>query len=329
MTSHGCLRQHPHLYTSTLQAIITDGMRGILHGIDGTFATIKDEAVPSSCCGSSQAMSSRSLLLQLPRDILHSVYSEWLSSWRDLSRLDVGCVGKEDREAWLCSLSEVRMKSVNILNELSNKSMRRCYEWVISRKVLLVEMFPVRLRVLANLTTELDFGSYCPSIRSIEIQNDFYPCYDSDDSSLLNVLVERVHLFVRECVHLKGVRYFESGHFAELDDFVLPTLQRGLNRNTLQSICISIQSPFSTPKKSTLTSTENTILQLLTDHLSSILALEITARYTTEGFVDEIMNILREKRSPLKRLGLLVDRISWQKLLVCLSSVGVHLETLE
>eukprot|EP00981_Chlorochromonas_danica_P010742 scaffold3370_cov173-Ochromonas_danica.AAC.2 len=41
------------------------------------------------------------------------------------------------------------------------------------------------------------------------------------------------------------------------------------------------------------------------------------------------MNILREKRSPLKRLSLLVDRISWQKLLVCLSSVGVHLETLE
>eukprot|EP00981_Chlorochromonas_danica_P010954 scaffold3554_cov186-Ochromonas_danica.AAC.2 len=41
------------------------------------------------------------------------------------------------------------------------------------------------------------------------------------------------------------------------------------------------------------------------------------------------MSVLREKRSPLKRLGLLVDRISWQKLLVCLSSVGVHLETLE
>eukprot|EP00981_Chlorochromonas_danica_P012089 scaffold4438_cov114-Ochromonas_danica.AAC.1 len=56
-------------------------------------------------------MSSRSLLLQLPRDILHSVYSEWLSSWRDLSCLDVGCVGKEDREAWLCSLRELRMIS--------------------------------------------------------------------------------------------------------------------------------------------------------------------------------------------------------------------------
>eukprot|EP00981_Chlorochromonas_danica_P011283 scaffold3838_cov183-Ochromonas_danica.AAC.4 len=191
-------------------------------------------------------------------------------------------------------------------------------------------MFPVWLCVLSNFPAELDFGSYCPSIRLIEIQNDFYPCYDSDDSSLLNVLVERVHLFVRECVHLKGVRYIESsGYFGQTDNFVLPALQRGLNRNTLQSIFISIQSPFSTPKKSTLTSTENTILQLLTDHLSSIFALEITARYTTEGFVDEIMNILHENRSPLKRLSLIVNHISWQKLLVCLSSVGVHLETLE
>eukprot|EP00981_Chlorochromonas_danica_P015396 scaffold12006_cov162-Ochromonas_danica.AAC.1 len=39
--------------------------------------------------------------------------------------------------------------------------------------------------------------------------------------------------------------------------------------------------------------------------------------------------MLRENRSPLKKLGLLVDNISLQKVLECLSSVGEHLETLE
>eukprot|EP00981_Chlorochromonas_danica_P003808 scaffold713_cov185-Ochromonas_danica.AAC.2 len=36
-------QQYQHHYTSTLQAIITDGMRGILHGIDGTLATTKQK----------------------------------------------------------------------------------------------------------------------------------------------------------------------------------------------------------------------------------------------------------------------------------------------
>eukprot|EP00981_Chlorochromonas_danica_P011466 scaffold4013_cov192-Ochromonas_danica.AAC.11 len=122
-------------------------------------------------------MSSRSLLLQLPRDILHSVYSEWLPSWRDLSCLDVGCVGKRDREAWLCSLSEVRMIRGESLERLSDESMRRWYEWVISRKVLLVEMFLVRLSVFSdfNLPAELDVGNYCPILHSIDIQSDL--CY--------------------------------------------------------------------------------------------------------------------------------------------------------
>eukprot|EP00981_Chlorochromonas_danica_P013012 scaffold5640_cov182-Ochromonas_danica.AAC.4 len=148
-------------------------------------------------------MSSRSLLLQLPRDILHSVYSEWLSSWRDLSCLDVGCVGKGDREAWLCSLSEVRIISVNRLEGLSEESMRRWYEWVISRKVLVAEMFSVSLTAFANLTTELDFGSYCSYIRSILIQNDLDTTEYSLDSSLLSVLEDRWNLF--ECVCLKEV----------------------------------------------------------------------------------------------------------------------------
>eukprot|EP00981_Chlorochromonas_danica_P010953 scaffold3554_cov186-Ochromonas_danica.AAC.1 len=265
-------------------------------------------------------MSSRSLLLQLPRDILHSVYSEWLSSWRDLSCLDVGCVGKGDRETWLCSLSELKMISVNRLEELSDKSMRRWYEWVISRKVLLVEMFPVRLSVFAILAAEPDFGSYCPSVRSIEIMNDLDVTEHALDSVVMTELEERMGLLVRECVRLKGIRY--SDFSSDIDDIILSTLRVGLNPNTLQSIFINIPSLSSNP-------TNKTILQLLTDHLSSILALEITARYTTEGFVDEIMNILHEKRSPLKRLSLLVDRISWQKLLVCLSSVGVYLEILD
>eukprot|EP00981_Chlorochromonas_danica_P004650 scaffold921_cov190-Ochromonas_danica.AAC.7 len=47
-----------------------------------------------------------SVIWQLPGDILHSVYSEWLG-WKDVSRLDVACVGKSDREVWLTSLTDL------------------------------------------------------------------------------------------------------------------------------------------------------------------------------------------------------------------------------
>eukprot|EP00981_Chlorochromonas_danica_P003809 scaffold713_cov185-Ochromonas_danica.AAC.3 len=298
-------------------------------------------------------MSSRSLLLQLPRDILHSVYSEWLPSWRDLSRLDAACVREEDREAWLCSLRELSMKSEEILKRLYRKeSLRRWYEWVISRKVLLVR-FPVWLSVLAdfNLTTELDFGSYCRSIHSIEIKNDFFATERFLDSNMWSGLGNWVKWFVRQCVNLKGVRYCcdcendgedyeydgedseNDGEDSENDgedsekfdrdihNLVFSALEAGLNSNTLESIDIDIVSELST-------FIENKILKFLANQVSRLEDFKLHVDGSKES-VDKIMNILHENRSPLKRLSLLVDHISWQKLLVCLSSVGVHLETLE
>eukprot|EP00981_Chlorochromonas_danica_P011280 scaffold3838_cov183-Ochromonas_danica.AAC.1 len=216
-------------------------------------------------------MSSRSLLLQLPRDILHSVYSEWLPSWRDLSYLDVGCVGEGDREAWLCSLSEVRIISGKSLKRVSNESMRRWYEWVISRKVLVVERFPVRLRLFTNLTTELDFGSYCPYIHSIEIKNVLDTNEHALDSNMLSVLKERMGLFVRDCIHLKGVRYYDyendgkdyENFDRDIDDLVFSVLGAGLNSNTLQSIDIDTLTELTT-------FTDRKIVQFIADHSLSL-----------------------------------------------------------
>eukprot|EP00981_Chlorochromonas_danica_P003581 scaffold661_cov162-Ochromonas_danica.AAC.6 len=100
---------------------------------------------------------------QLPTDILHSVCSEWLR-WKDLSRLDVACAEKTDREAWLSSLNDLR----------------------ISRG------FPVSVSVLEDLVEGgLDImESYCPALRSIEIDtstsSDF--CKEEQSVSLIGSL---------------------------------------------------------------------------------------------------------------------------------------------
>eukprot|EP00981_Chlorochromonas_danica_P001833 scaffold386_cov174-Ochromonas_danica.AAC.7 len=246
-------------------------------------------------------MSSRSLLLQLPRDILHGVYSEWLPSWQDLSCLDVACVEKEDREAWLCSLNEVRLKSEETLQRLSEESTRKWYEWLFSRKVLVVERFPMPLSVFADLATPLDFGSYCPSIRSIDIKNDFsYRAY-AVQSSELSLFGERLCSFVRECVCLEELR-IHCGSNPDVRDLILSALIKGLKANTLVRICINFWSRS--------ISTVNMIRQLLANHLSSVHDIEFSSRGISEESVDRIMSILHEKTTPLKKLCLHVDYIS-------------------
>eukprot|EP00981_Chlorochromonas_danica_P013011 scaffold5640_cov182-Ochromonas_danica.AAC.3 len=267
-------------------------------------------------------MSSRSLLLELPRDILHSVYSEWLSSWRDLSCLDVGCVGEGDREAWLCSLSEVKMRNRLAYRVLSDESMRMWYEWVISRKVLVAERFPVWLSVFANLATELDFGSYCPALRSIDIVNDISVEACPVRSNELSVLEERLDLFVRQCVCLKEVS-IDCGVNSDVRDLVLSVLTKGLEVNTLQSVCIKVCTSIST-------STVNMIRQLLANHLTSIHDLEFSYIEVSEESIDRIMSILQEKPTHLKKLCLCIDHISLLQVSRYLSSGGVtmHLEVL-
>eukprot|EP00981_Chlorochromonas_danica_P011409 scaffold3999_cov196-Ochromonas_danica.AAC.5 len=237
-------------------------------------------------------MVSRSILLQLPRDILHSVYSEWLASWRDLSCLDVGCVAKEDRETWLCSFCELKIRRV--VNRLSDKVISGWYEWVFSRKVFVVENFPVIVGVLGNLAVELDYGSYCPALRSIEVEDNMLASSLILDS---NMLEERLSLFLRACIHLEGVTFIKTEDGIEIGLF---TCARFIIR------------------------------EILANHLSSMRDLELCPSQTvSEESVDEIMSILHEKTTPLKRLCLSDAPVSLQKLSRWLSSVAMHLEELE
>eukprot|EP00981_Chlorochromonas_danica_P011413 scaffold3999_cov196-Ochromonas_danica.AAC.9 len=283
-------------------------------------------------------MVSRSILLQLPRDILHSVYSDWLASWRDLSCLDVGCVAKEDRETWLCSFCELKMKSG--LENLCDQAISGWYEWVFSRKVLLVEKFSVKLSGLVNLAAELDYSSYCPALRSIEILNDLADAaaaaddYDDDDddddddnadcpldSGTLSVLEQRLYMFLAACIHLEGVKYIVSVEGSEVNDLVFLALRNALQTNTLQSMHLVIYSGVNI-------CTPNIIREILANHLSSMRDLELCPSQTvSEESVDEIMSILHEKTTPLKRLCL--SDVSLQKLSRWLSSVAMHLEELE
>eukprot|EP00981_Chlorochromonas_danica_P011467 scaffold4013_cov192-Ochromonas_danica.AAC.12 len=186
--------------------------------------------------------------------------------------------------------------------------MRRWYEWVISRKVFLVERFPVRLRALGNLTTTLNYESYCMALRSIVIRHCLREKMRSLDSSLLSVLKERMHLFLRECNHLEGMIYYGFGDCSEVRDLVFSALIRGLKTNSLQNVCIEL---FTSISKSTM----NMIRQLLVNHLSTIHDLEFSSPGVSEGSIDRIMNILNEKTTPLKKLCLHADHISLQTLL--------------
>eukprot|EP00981_Chlorochromonas_danica_P009271 scaffold2583_cov109-Ochromonas_danica.AAC.1 len=72
-----------------------------------------------------------SVMWQLPTDILHSVYGEWLGR-KDLARLDVACVEKTDREAWLSSLTDLRISRGDM--SLSDAKMRIFSMWLVNRK---------------------------------------------------------------------------------------------------------------------------------------------------------------------------------------------------
>eukprot|EP00981_Chlorochromonas_danica_P013311 scaffold6125_cov262-Ochromonas_danica.AAC.3 len=108
-----------------------------------------------------------SVIFQLPEDILHCVYSEWLG-WKDLSQLDIACAGQSTRNEWLTSLGGVRMS-----RRLGNISDDIFYVWLGKHRVFCLEGFPMLLgRGLQYIVKELGldfFETYCPAIHSIEI----------------------------------------------------------------------------------------------------------------------------------------------------------------
>eukprot|EP00981_Chlorochromonas_danica_P004083 scaffold784_cov229-Ochromonas_danica.AAC.3 len=99
----------------------------------------------------------------LPRDVLHSVYSEWLE-WKDLSRLDIACVGKSGREVWLSSSTDLRV--LKGFSSVSDDKMAMFYKWLGSRKVFCVNEFVAKLDDLELLVAVLDMESLCPVLQS-------------------------------------------------------------------------------------------------------------------------------------------------------------------
>eukprot|EP00981_Chlorochromonas_danica_P008404 scaffold2187_cov182-Ochromonas_danica.AAC.5 len=162
------------------------------------------------------------VILQLPRDIIHSVYSDWLE-WKDLSRLDRACVEKNEREEWLTSLTSLKISRK--FDSVSNIILTIFYKWLGSRNVFCVEDFPVRLDVLEDLVTVLDMEAYCPTLRSIVIKAS------SSDENISN----KIHLsvFLSHCRNLQEVSVWMS----KLDsDMVFSVLIEKLRENSLVNI---------------------------------------------------------------------------------------------
>eukprot|EP00981_Chlorochromonas_danica_P010047 scaffold2953_cov187-Ochromonas_danica.AAC.12 len=124
---------------------------------------------------------------------------------------------------------------------LSDESMRMWYEWVISRKVLMVERFPLRLRALGNSEARLDFGSHGTFIRSIELDNSVSRIVRHLDSSMLTALEQSLYLFVRECIHLEEMYYSVSEEDSEVNDLVFSALRKGCSAGSTDNMAVSIK----------------------------------------------------------------------------------------
>eukprot|EP00981_Chlorochromonas_danica_P012704 scaffold5304_cov99-Ochromonas_danica.AAC.1 len=142
-----------------------------------------------------------SVIWHLPGDILHSVYSEWLG-WKDVSRLDVACVSKSDREVWLTSLTDLKIFNAVDINRVSDGNLRLLYIWLKSRRVFCVEDFPVSVNVLEDLMVGgLDMESYCPALRSIMI----WGWYDYERNPDVDEVKDNLSDFLSHCHSLQGV----------------------------------------------------------------------------------------------------------------------------
>eukprot|EP00981_Chlorochromonas_danica_P010061 scaffold2983_cov208-Ochromonas_danica.AAC.2 len=173
-----------------------------------------------------------SVIWQLPGDILHSVYSEWLG-WKDVSRLDVACVGKSDREVWLTSLADLKIFNAVDIYRVSDDNLRLLYIWLKSRRVFCVEDFPVSVNVLEDLMVGgLDMESYCPALRSIVLRRR----YDYESDPDVDEVKDNLSDFLSHCHSLQGVtigmKYDADFYF----NVVLEVLIEKLRENSLIKI---------------------------------------------------------------------------------------------
>eukprot|EP00981_Chlorochromonas_danica_P013415 scaffold6314_cov273-Ochromonas_danica.AAC.28 len=297
-----------------------------------------------------------SVIWQLPRDILHSIYSEWLG-WKDLSQLDIACVGKTVREIWLSSLTNLRVRGcTGICNETmtndnnlvpprsgrkslkdddddnSMNKMKIFYFWLISHQIFCIERFPVKLNILQYLVKGLDLQTYCPTIQTIEITkgggrrrccktssiiSDDDDCYSSNTMMISNNL----SVFLSHCRGLQGVIMRLMDQNKHLYEIVLEVLVETLRENSL--IIVDLKDcPMDYESHDVI------ITNLLTKHARSLQELYL---HINGGGMDLIVSVLINNEIHLKVLD--VTMTNWQlmesSLLPYLSSgTGMLLETL-
>eukprot|EP00981_Chlorochromonas_danica_P005048 scaffold1016_cov175-Ochromonas_danica.AAC.6 len=273
---------------------------------------------------------------QLNRDILHCVYAEWLV-WRDLSVLDVACVGKEDREAWLSSLASLRktnsfmergfsdrkgmLYSDKIDQCLFDEAIKRLYGWLASRRVFCVEGFPLRLPLLEEVQR-----FHCPALQSIVIEQVWFSSsYSSQVERLLSVFLAQCNALRGLALELPNMTEEEDPNEAESDgdisETVLLVLVESLREKSLSQIALW-GSAFA-GRRLALTTI------LLSKHASSLQ--EINLR--VDDGVEAIMSALLENQIHLKVLNVFLPGEDLQSLdsllLPYLSSAGDLLETLQ
>eukprot|EP00981_Chlorochromonas_danica_P012753 scaffold5387_cov251-Ochromonas_danica.AAC.3 len=252
------------------------------------------------------------VILQLPSDILHGVYSQWLQS-KDLSRLDIACVGESIRELWLTSLTGLRISrwwTDGIL--FSDLKIKKFYVWLLSHKVYFIEGFLVKPGVLEDLVRELDMESYCPTLRSIEIDVSDNKIYTD-----VRQLVSDLSVFLSHCHNLEELiaSIYDSSRFPEQTCVtILSLLIEKLRENSLVKISIRGFSRCS-----------EHIASLFTKHDSSLRDLDLSQ----SPELDLIMTTLVVNQTHLRSLNIdIVSKPSMALLMSYLSSAGDLLENL-
>eukprot|EP00981_Chlorochromonas_danica_P013233 scaffold5987_cov222-Ochromonas_danica.AAC.3 len=252
-----------------------------------------------------------SVMWKLPTDILHSVYGEWLG-WGDLARLDIACVEKNHREAWLSSLTDLRISRGGV--SLSDAKKRMFCRWLVNRKVLCVEGFPVSVSVLEDLVGGvLDImESYCPALRSIEIDTGIWYLRKFDLS-----------VFLSHCHNLQGVTvWMNTDRHDKSDAVVMEVLVEKLRENSLVKISLRGIEVYE----------EHNVMvaNLLQKHASRLRDLHISMSYG-KG-IDLIISTLIENKICPRALSLDISRSdlsSMNSLMSYLSLTGEWLEVLK
>eukprot|EP00981_Chlorochromonas_danica_P002783 scaffold539_cov187-Ochromonas_danica.AAC.4 len=243
-------------------------------------------------------------LWQLPRDVLHYVYIDWLE-WEDLSGLDIACTGKTDRDLWLSSLTDL---------------------WIPTgrRKIYLREGFDVILTALHNVVEGIDVKSYCPALRSVKIE--IGKTAQFSNHRVFSQFETNLSTFFGHCHSLQEIVMFS-------DDLHIPSLGKHLSEMLLEALNETLREN-SLTKISFLGSNYChaslvMIARLLTKHASSLQLLSLTVQDGIELITSALIN----NKTHVRKLEVFIKKEPSQRmdswLLPYLSSAGDSLETLE